>query len=856
MRHIPFFIRSVIALLLVTLVLGMVFVSFLPQAQSSGTRCTITGTTKFLRFNYVPQAGAGYIENKSIIYIPKEAQCPGEFPLNIHLHGNNGRNDVNNYYLPRGTPGGQRSTEFGTPAREVESSPQVGTGDFQAAIETAMQNTQIPGMIFVIPANNQYSVLWTGLDGPALKRAVQQALDSNPETRDLRIRLSNDTLISGHSGAGCHGANSGILQLANMTPIAVGVLDICVGSVYAEATRRYGNSTILFYAASMAYSHSGYHNVLQNLGFRDMTGGCDPNMYIGVHDPSQRREFEPTSRNSQYWDDPILACAKHPEHNWYGIFATNTNHFGAVGKGLRTLLNITYSSATPPTTGAAATTGGAPTTTSAPSTTGPVSTTTGVPTQTLFTGGANVPLEAPIIDIRSISGTGGGYIINYTKILFAFIAGLVGVLAMLMLIIAGVQIIIGGAEAKNTQAKERIIGALGGLVVLAMGGWILYVINPCFFSFEDTQTCTRRIITQTTFLTVSGPGQAIPAPPSGSLVNAPPAPRGSWYAPIFNPFPEPNRTRLRNTYMYSANAQLQPLPSPLPANPVEAIMAVINSQLRVTGFFHPLLTRCNFISSSFMSNYCGRFCNLYVVWIYKYAGVPYPRAPGNVSTVRRYILGMDTNRGETANDHFWYIPVNSDQQGRGVRITNEDAARAPRPTYSSDRPQAGDIVFFNCPERASVSGSEAIAGNDCHVAIVIAANGNSFKWVDNGHIANSIHSCADFHGRCGVFNVMGFGRLRTAQQNNEDHSTMFSDKITRGRTALGVTSSQILQRLGITESLSVTKFQEWDTILREHDRYPVAPDPPETFFAGTELANRLNDIFFYPGASRGTGSSP
>ena len=188
-----------------------------------------------------------------------------------------------------------------------------------------------------------------------------------------------------------------------------------------------------------------------------MTGGCDPNMYIGVHDPSQRREFEPTSRNSQYWDDPILACAKHPEHNWYGIFATNTNHFGAVGKGLRTLLNITYSSATPPTTGAAATTGGAPTTTSAPSTTGPVSTTTGVPTQTLFTGGANVPLEAPIGGIGSID-VSGGVIVNYTRILFAYAGGIVGSLALLIIIVSGIQIMVSSGDL--SKARSRLLGAL------------------------------------------------------------------------------------------------------------------------------------------------------------------------------------------------------------------------------------------------------------------------------------------------------------------------------------------------------------------------------------------------------------
>lgn len=875
MKRSKFFIRSVVALLLLTL-LGSIVSVFLisrDEVQASETRCTTTGATKFLRFNYVPRTGAGYIENKSIIYIPKEALCQGEFPLYIHLHGNNGRNDVSRYYLPRGTPGGQRSTDFGTPASEAETSPQVGSGDFQSAIETAMRNRNIPGMIFVIPANSEYSVGWRGLDGPALKQAAQQALDSNPETSGLHIRLSSNVIISGHSGAGCDRSyrdtpadnGYGLKRLSNMNPIAVGILDTCV-SIYSEITQRYSRSTILLYAAGMAYTgasfdgtteRGGYHNNLQTLGFQSLTT-CDTNTYIGVYQagttPLAANQRAAGAHFKQYWDTPQLPCAKHPNHNWYGIFATGTDHSSAAGKGLRTLLNITYSSSPPPQTGAAATPS-----TSAPVSGGPtqqqVSTTTTVPTQTQFTGGATIPLEAPFGEVTSIAGSGGGYIINYTKVLFAFIAGLVSLLALLMLIIAGIQIIIGGTENKNTQAKERIIGALGGIVVLAMGGWILYIINPCFFSFEDTQTCTRRIITQTTFLTISGPEQSLPSLPVGSVANAPPAPRGAWYSPIYNStsIDASEKTRIRNTYMYSANAQVQPLPSPLPANPIEAMMAVINSQLRVTGIFHPLLTRCNFISGSFMSTYCGPFCNLYVVWILKYAGLPYPHNPGNVATVRKYVLGMSTNSGETVNDHFWYIPVHNDQTGHGERITADDVARSPRPTYSPDRPQAGDIVFFNCPERASVSGSESIAGNDCHIAIVIAANGNSFKWIDNAHIPGSIQSCADFHGRCSVFNVMGFGRLRNAPQNTTDYSSMFRDKIMRATPALQVTSEQILQRLSIADSASQTKLNEWEEILkRNNGRNPVAPSSPETFFAGTALANRLNDILYYPGTSRGT----
>ena len=108
-----------------------------------------------------------------------------------------------------------------------------------------------------------------------------------------------------------------------------------------------------------------------------------------------------------------------------------------------------------------------------------------------FAGGP-VPLEAPFGGTTSISGA-GGYIVNYSRIVFAFAGGIAGGLAMLMLIIAGIQIMTSSGEEQITQARARIQGALLGLALLSTGGLLLYLINPCFFSFEDAQVCTTRI---------------------------------------------------------------------------------------------------------------------------------------------------------------------------------------------------------------------------------------------------------------------------------------------------------------------------------------------------------------------------
>lgn len=113
-----------------------------------------------------------------------------------------------------------------------------------------------------------------------------------------------------------------------------------------------------------------------------------------------------------------------------------------------------------------------------------------VPQQVVVPVGA-VPLEAPIGGSTSVSSN-GGVIVNYARILFTYAAGIAGTLALLMLIVSGIQIIIGGGGEQVGKAKERIIGVLSGLFILATGGYILYLINPCFFTFGTAVTCQVR----------------------------------------------------------------------------------------------------------------------------------------------------------------------------------------------------------------------------------------------------------------------------------------------------------------------------------------------------------------------------
>jgi hypothetical protein len=82
-----------------------------------------------------------------------------------------------------------------------------------------------------------------------------------------------------------------------------------------------------------------------------------------------------------------------------------------------------------------------------------------------------------------VSGKDGlSLLSNYASQVYNWIAGIVGSICILVIIISGIQISIGGlSQEEVSSAKDRVVRALSGLVVLFLSAFILYTINPFFF---------------------------------------------------------------------------------------------------------------------------------------------------------------------------------------------------------------------------------------------------------------------------------------------------------------------------------------------------------------------------------------
>lgn len=80
------------------------------------------------------------------------------------------------------------------------------------------------------------------------------------------------------------------------------------------------------------------------------------------------------------------------------------------------------------------------------------------------------------------ANTGLGLIKAYLALIYRFGAVMVGIVAVLMIIIQGLKISVGGAEAIE-DGKKKILASLTGLAILFLAGAILYIINPNFFTF-------------------------------------------------------------------------------------------------------------------------------------------------------------------------------------------------------------------------------------------------------------------------------------------------------------------------------------------------------------------------------------
>jgi hypothetical protein len=81
-----------------------------------------------------------------------------------------------------------------------------------------------------------------------------------------------------------------------------------------------------------------------------------------------------------------------------------------------------------------------------------------------------------------IIGTSGiGIIKVYVKLLYTWGAGIVGFIAVAVIVVSGIQISLSGVSGDITEAKDRITQSIMGIVLLFLSAIILYVINPDFF---------------------------------------------------------------------------------------------------------------------------------------------------------------------------------------------------------------------------------------------------------------------------------------------------------------------------------------------------------------------------------------
>ena len=86
----------------------------------------------------------------------------------------------------------------------------------------------------------------------------------------------------------------------------------------------------------------------------------------------------------------------------------------------------------------------------------------------------------PILVLLSRGGTTMLY--HYIGMIYRWGVSMVGIIAVLIIVISGIQISMAGGEAEAvTNAKRRIMQSLSGIAVLILSSLILYTINPDFF---------------------------------------------------------------------------------------------------------------------------------------------------------------------------------------------------------------------------------------------------------------------------------------------------------------------------------------------------------------------------------------
>lgn len=82
-----------------------------------------------------------------------------------------------------------------------------------------------------------------------------------------------------------------------------------------------------------------------------------------------------------------------------------------------------------------------------------------------------------------ISDGGTSFLYGYIGTFYTWAAGLVGIIAVTIIIFSGIQITVSGGEPDAvSNAKSRIIKSLSGIALLFLSALILNTINPNFFT--------------------------------------------------------------------------------------------------------------------------------------------------------------------------------------------------------------------------------------------------------------------------------------------------------------------------------------------------------------------------------------
>ncbi len=93
----------------------------------------------------------------------------------------------------------------------------------------------------------------------------------------------------------------------------------------------------------------------------------------------------------------------------------------------------------------------------------------------------NVTASCKAIQVYLSKG-GTSLILNYIATIYKWAASIVGIIAVTVIIISGIQISLAGGDTQAVEnAKARIVKSLSGIVILFLSGLILYTINPTFF---------------------------------------------------------------------------------------------------------------------------------------------------------------------------------------------------------------------------------------------------------------------------------------------------------------------------------------------------------------------------------------